>query len=216
MNIIGENPVIIVPYLIPIALVIAGIAFSISIFFVDFISEGIFTGFEPEAEDILRSMWSLVSLMGFFIILAIIFGIVADAFAIDITSNASKKKKVTLSKAWNRIGVGKILILIVVSIIAVILTVLGLLTLCIGALIVYVLLRFVYQGIVIDDLDIGASFSNSYNIAKNNFFDVLILVLIFIVIGIIFSQIPLIGPILNVLMDIYATVVYTVLYLDRK
>lgn len=213
LDIITGNPMIIVPYLIPVILTLIGAIVAVGVF----VPEGAMQpGFELDPEFFLDNALALLGFVSVFGVLSWIFGIVADAFAIDITFNATQEKKVTLSEAWGHIGFGKILVLLIVSIITAILTILGFFLLCIGALIVMILLIFVMQGIVIDDLDIGATFSNSYNIAKNNFFDILILLLIFLVLGFIVSMVPAIGGILAIFVGIYATVAYTVLYLDRK
>ncbi|MCK4636835.1 MAG: zinc-ribbon domain-containing protein [Methanomicrobia archaeon] len=212
-NTITENPMMIVPYLIPLALALIMV----------FVTWGslvpireIGPGFDFDTDFLYENALAFVGFASIFGILSWIFGIVATAFAINMTYNSVNGRKVTLSEAWSEIGAGKILILLIVFIITVILTFLGLFALCIGALIVYILLMFVNQGIIIDNLDIGATFSNSYNIAKNNFFDVLILALVFFVLSFLVTWIPYIGGILGVLVGMYGTVSYTILYLDRK
>ncbi len=223
LNIIKQNPLIIVPYLIPVVLVLIG-EFVVKTAF----APGVLRpGFELDPDFFLNSEFKADWIRGIVDrsaphyfdvlgILSLIFGIVATAFAIIITYNAIQGKKVTLSEAWSQIGIRKIIVLLIVSIITVILTILGFFVFCIGALIVVVLLAFVNQGIVIDDLDIGAAFSNSYNIAKNNFFDILILVIVFFVLTVLVGWIPTISGILVILVGMYFTVTYTVFYLDRK
>jgi len=214
-NTITENPMMIVPYLIPVALALIGafVAWG-SIVPVREIGQGF--DFDFGADFLYENALAFIGFASILGILSWIFGIVATAFAINITYNAVNGRKVTLSEAWSEIGAGKILILLIVAIITAILVFLGFFALCIGALIVAILLMFVNQGIIIDNLDIGATFSNSYNIAKNNFFDVLILALVFFVLSIIAGLIPVIGGILGVLVGIYGTVSYTILYLDRR
>ncbi len=213
LNRITENPMMIVPYLIPVVLTLIG----------SFVAWGslvsvkeIGPGFNFNAnffKDTALAYMGFASILG---VLSWIFGIVATAFAINMTYNAVNGRKVTLSEAWSEIGAGKILILLVVAIITAILTILGFFALCIGALIVAILLMFVNQGIVIDNLDIGATFSNSYHIAKDNFFDVLILAIVFFILSFLVGWIPVIGGVLSVLVGMYGTVSYTILYLDRK
>jgi hypothetical protein len=213
MDVITGNPMIIVPYLIPliIALIGAFVAWGsiVSI-------EDVGLGFEPDVNffrDTALAYLGFASVLG---ILSWISSIFALAFAINMTYNAVNGRKVTLSEAWSEIGAGKILILIIVAIITAILIFLGFFALCIGALIVMILLVFVNQGIIIDNLDIGATFGNSYNIAKKNFFDILILVIIFAVLGAIVGLIPVFGVVLAILVELYGTVTYTILYLDRR
>jgi hypothetical protein len=215
LDVISENPLVIVPYIIPIvlALIAAFVAFGV---FVSQAGPFPFTDFEPDPEFIMNNVLGFLGLASIFGILELIFTVLAAAFAIVITFNAKQGKIVSLGEAWSEIGVGKLIILLITWLIATILTALGLIALCIGALIVYILLIFVYQGILIDKLDIGATFSNSYNIAKDNFFDILILVLIFGALILLISAIPYIGGVLAVFVRMYAVVAYTILYLNRK
>lgn len=213
LDVITQNPIIIVPYLIPVVIALLGAVIAFGTFVP---REAVISGFELDPGFFLENALAFIGFASIFGVLAWIFGIVAAAFAITITWNAVQGRKVTLSEAWEQIGVNKIIILLIVYIITAILTFLGFFALCIGALIVMILLIFVNQGIIIDNLDIGATFSNSYNIAKDNFFYILILVLAFAVLGFLLGLVPIIGGILSILVGMYATVTYTVLYLDRK
>jgi len=212
LDIISKNPTMIIPYLIPMTLSLIG----------TFVTWGKIAPIR-EISDFSRANWELfyknalaaVGFSSFLAIIAWIIGIIAGAIAIYMTYTSVQGRRITLSEAWEAVK-GKILILIIVAIITLILIFLGLFALCIGALIVMILLIFVNQGIVIDNLDIGTTFHNSYHIAKNNFFDILILVIIFFVLGIIVGVIPYLGVVLSTLIELYSTVVYTLLYLDRK
>ena len=213
MDVITGNPMIIVPYLIPILFVLIAAAVTwgtiVSV-------EEIGSGYELDTDFFYESALAYLGVASVLGILSWIFGIVATAFAINMTYNAVNGRRMTLSEAWNEIGVGKIVVLIVVAIITAILTFLGFFALCIGALIVMILLIFVNQGVIIDNLDIGGTFGNSYNIAKKNFFDILILAIIFSVLAVIVGLIPFVGGILGVLVGMYGTVAYTILYLNRR
>lgn len=215
LDVISENPLIIVPYLLPVALMLIGVFVAFGTIATQ-AGQFPWTDFEPDPTFIMNNVLAIFGFVSIFAILALIFGVLADAFAINITYNALQGKIVSLGEAWSQIGAGKIVILVIVWIIATILTFLGIFLLCIGALIVYILLIFVFQGIVVDDLDLGATFSNSYRIAKDNFFDVLILVLIFGALGFLLGLIPYIGGILGVFVGMYSVVAFTVLYQDRK
>ena len=211
LDVIAGNPILIVPYVIPVIIVLIGAFVAIG----TFVSGAIRPGFEVDTEYILQNVLAIIGFASVFAILAWVFAIVADAFAINITYNALQGKKVTLSEAWNEIGTNKIVMLVVVSIITIILKLVGLLFFCIGYFIVAILLIFVSQGIVLDNLGFD-TFGNSYNIAKKNFVDILVLVLIFFVLWILLTRIPIIGGILGILVGIYAVVTYTILYADRK
>ena len=211
LDVITGNPIIILPYMIPVIIVVIGIFAAAGA-----VLTGAFrTGFEADPQWVINNLLAVLGVAFGFFILVWIFGVVADAFAISITYNAVQGKKVTFSEAWDQIGVEKIIILLVVLIIAAILVFLGLFALCVGALIVAVLLAFLGQGVIIDNLGFG-TFGNSYNIAKGNFFDILLLVIILFVPWILVGFIPLVGGILRVLVEMYAVVAFTILYLDRK
>ena len=212
VDVIVENPILVVLYVIPVVLVLAGIAIPAGAI----LREGLFTGFEFDPEYFLYNLSAFLGIFVTFGILALLFGIVAAAFAITITYNALQGKKITLSEAWSKIGIGKIVLLVIAWIIWMILFVLGFFFFCIGALLVAVLLAFVRQGLLIDDLDLGAAFTNSYNIAKVHFFDVLIILLALLVLEVVLSLIPWIGEIMTIFVNMYGTVAITILYLNRK
>lgn len=215
LDVISENPLIIVPYIIPIVLALIGV-FVVFGAFAAQAGPFPFTDFEPDPEWMMDNVVAFLGFTSVFAILELIFTVLAAAFAIVITFNAKQGKIVSLGEAWSEIGAGKLIILLITWLIATILTALGLIALCIGALIVYILLIFVYQGILIDKLDLGATFSNSYRIAKDNFFDILILVLIFGALIVLIGLIPYIGGVLAVFVRMYSVVAYTILYLNRK
>lgn len=211
LDVISANPVIIIPYIIPVIVAVIGAFAAVGAIF----TEVFRTGFEVDPQFFIDNILRIVGVALGFFILVLIFAVVADAFAIIITYNAMQGKKATLSEAWNQIGVEKVLILLAVMIITWILIFLGLFAICIGAFVVATLLAFVGQGVIIDNAGFG-TFGNSFNIAKDNFFDVLILVVIFLVLWFVVGLVPWIGWILRVLVGMYAVVAYTVLYLDRK
>lgn len=211
LDVISGNPMIILPYIIPVIIVVIGIFVAAGAF----LTGAFLTGFEADPQWAIDNLLAILGVAFGVFLFAWIFGVIADAFAISITYNAMQGKKVTFSEAWDQIGVEKIIILLVVLIISGILVILGLLALCIGALIVAVLLAFLGQGVIIDNLGFG-TFGNSYNIAKNNFFDILLLVIILFVPWILVGFVPLIGGILRILVEMYAVVAFTILYLDRK
>ncbi len=212
VDVIVENPILVVLYVIPVVLVLIGIAIPAGAI----LREGLFTGFKFDPEYFLYNLPAFIGVFVTLGILALLFGIVAAAFAITITYNALQEKKVTLSEAWSQIGIGKIALLVIAWIIWLILFVLGFFFFCIGALLVAVLFVFVRQGLLIDDLDLGAAFTNSYNIAKVHFFDVLIILLVLLVLEVVLSFIPWIGEILTIFVNMYGTVAVTILYLNRK
>jgi hypothetical protein len=212
LDVISQNPVIVLPYIVPVIIVLIGAVAAAGA-----VLPGIMGGrFEADPRAMLSGLMAAAGIFFVFGILAFIFDIVATAFAINLTSNAVRERKVTLSEAWQQIGAKKIVLVLVAFIILGILMVLGVLTLCIGTVIVAVLFPFLGQGIVIDNLGLIDTFSNSFNIAKKNWADILILIIVFFVVAFILTRVPVIGGILIILIVMYATVAFTVLYLNRK
>ena len=197
-DIIMGNQMIIVVYLAPVILVLIEIlAMWKADFFLD----------------------SVLASLGFFSIFGIlswIFSVVAAAFAIELTYNVIQGQRITLSEAWSNIGMKRLLMLIVASLIVAILAALGIYIYWVVAFVVLIPPIFVEQCILIDDLDLGAAFKNSYNVAKDNLLDVFLLVLIFFVLVTIMDWIPPIGGILKFLLEMYFTVALTIFYVDRK
>ncbi len=213
LNVITENPSIIIPYLIPMVLALIAALVAVG----TFVPQGVdFTHFEPDPEYFLDNALAFIGFASIFGVLGWIFEILAVAFAITITYNALQGKKVSLGEAWEQIGIGKIVVLLVVSIILAILYIIGFFLLCIGLVIFYVLFIFTRQSVVVDDMSIGAALGNSWDLAKKNFFDILILAIILLLIGAIVGIIPVIGGALGYLVGMYGVVTYTIMYLDRK
>lgn len=162
------------------------------------------------------SVLEFLSFVSVFGILSWIFSVVAAAFAIEITYNVIRGERITLSEAWSSIGIKKILMLLVASLIVAILAAIGLHIYWVVTLVVLIPPIFVEQCILVDHLSLGAAFQNSYNMAKDNLLDVFVLVLIFFVLDTLLSLIPLIGSILEIFLEMYFTVAFTILYVDRK
>ncbi|MGD2250342.1 MAG: hypothetical protein PVF58_18235 [Candidatus Methanofastidiosia archaeon] len=216
LDVISGNPMIIVPYLIPVILALISAFVTIGAFIRGGALPAMATGMEVDPQFFLSTALTFMGIGSVIGVLAWIFTIVANAFAITITNDHLQGRKVTLQQAWQEIGVDKIIILIIVSIIVAILTILGFFVFCIGALIVLILMAFVGQGVVIDSLGIGATLSKSYNVAKKNWVDVFIVLLVVLVAIIILNLIPVIGGFLQILAWMYSVVAFTILYQDRK
>jgi len=144
---------------------------------------------------------------------------IAFFMVISMTASYLEGKRLSLYEAFNSIS-GKILILIAASAVVWILVRIGFCALCIGALIAWVLLALVRQGIIVDNLSFGETFSKSYNVAKNNFFDILLILLLFLVIKIILGLVlffaPSLGDALGYFVDVFSVASLTILYIDRR
>ncbi len=222
INIVTEQPMILVPCLAPFIVTliasVAGIGWFVS-------SSEYFEqlGTLPLAtmrpEEIFQELFSRLApvltlyLVSFFI--ALILGSVAFAMVVAMTAAKVEGKELTLSQAFSSIS-GKILLLIIASIVITLLTYLGFCAVCIGAFLVWVFLALVRQGIVIDGLGFGGSFSRSFNITKRNFLDTALILLLFLVLKFIIGLIPVIGGALGYVVDTFTVAAMTVFYLDRR
>ncbi|MFQ6089310.1 MAG: hypothetical protein ACE5K0_10470 [Candidatus Methanofastidiosia archaeon] len=220
IDVVSRNPVIFVPYLVPMVLqLIIGVVWLGQV--------GRWAGFTPPRglmgpEEAMRfwqeMMTSFLPTMGMSFLLGIlswIFVVIATAMAIVITLDSLKKRKSTLSGAFNMVS-DKLIVLIIAIFVVKVLTGLGFCAFIIGAIIVAILLAFVPQGIVVDGLSFGETFSKSYNIAKSNFLDVFLVLLVFFVVGVVVGFVPVIGNVLKPFIGAFATAALTILYLDRK
>ncbi len=220
-NILRENRIIVVPYVIPLILGYIGV----------FVGAGQFVSIEnlqsvhnSEFLFILAYVFSdFMSVIG---MLYWIFNVITAAIAIEITYLAIQGKRVTLSRAWNEIGTERLILLLIADIILTIIFriielieipgsfILTFIFIFVGELILGMFFIFIAQGIIIDYLGIGATFYNSFKVAKRNFFSILILVLFFTFVTDA-VDVPVIRNILEISVALYSIVAFTILYLDR-
>ncbi len=225
VDMISANPIILVPALIPAILQIIrdalqfGWTFSMAGYWRQFAEMDWETLSPGEAMGMWQGMFPQVAafqvvdtIVG---IVIWIFGVIAFSMVISMAAAYFEGKKMTLSEAFTSIS-GKLLLLIIVSAIVWVGVRLGLCALCIGALIVWVLLSLVRQGVVLDSLDLGTCLSKSYGIAKNNFFDILLIIGLFFVVKIIVGLIPILGGGLGYLVDTFSVGAMTIFYFDRR
>lgn len=225
VDVIAKRPVILVPLLIVAVInVIAtvariGWALSLTQYFNQFATQK-WEAIRPEQA---MQMWGQIlpglagaALVGF-VISVIIWALAVIAFSmvIAMTVAALQEKEMGLSEAFRSIS-GKILVLIIVSLIVTVLKYGGICTLCIVTFIVWIFFSLARQGIVIDNLGFFDSLSKSFNIARNNFLDVFLVLLLFFVIKILLMLVPLLGVALGYIVDTFCVAALTVLYIDRK
>jgi hypothetical protein len=86
----------------------------------------------------------------------------------------------------------------------------------VGILIPAVLLIFVGQAILLDHKDLFDSFSKSYDTARENIMDVLMLLFIFLVILAIVRVVPILGMVVALVLMCYSAVTVTVLYRSKR
>ncbi|MBU6997515.1 MAG: hypothetical protein HXS41_02650 [Theionarchaea archaeon] len=156
-----------------------------------------------------------VTLMAAVDLLAWLAGVVAFSMVIALTAAHIQGKEMSLSGALHSTS-RKLLGLIAASAVVWVLIRMGFCALCIGAFLIWVLLALVRQGIIVDGLGIGESFSQSYNLARVNFFDIMLVLLMFFLVKLFLGFIPFIGDGLGYFVDVFSVTVLTILYFDRK
>lgn len=200
-----KNPIMIVPSLLPIAALIFGIAF-----FAGFLGLAVVFG------DWVNIMaFSAVGGLLLLIILLIVLFFVAEGLTIEMIKEASSGKKVDLNYAWEA-SKGMIEPLILSSILAGIITVVGYLLLVIPGIILSFALYFVAQAVMIDGRSGVDAIKTSWAFVKSNLSDSIIIILASMLISIVLQAIPGIGPLLCLLSLPYIYALATLLYLDQK
>jgi len=207
-----ENPVIIVPSLIPIAWAIIA-TFTILAGVYGTIAGGFLYG---DFEEFLTTLiTTLIIGIAIFVIVFIILLILAEGMTIVMVRDAFEGRGADLSSAWESTK-GKIGALLIASILVAVIVGLGYICLIIPGLILTFLLYFVAQAIMIDDEGAVGSLKASYRFVMSNLGDSVIIILISIAIAFILSIIPIIGDILLLLAMPFLISLATLLYIDRR
>lgn len=199
-----QNPVLIVPSLIPVTVLILGF-----VLFAGFIGlAAIFGGDELLAVSAVGGMLLLI------IIMLVLF-FVAAGITIEMVQEASAGAKADLARAWEE-SRGKMEPLIFSSIIAGVITALGYVLLIIPGLILSFAFYFVAQAVMIDGRSGTEALKRSYTFVKENLSDSIVLILLSLAIGLLLPMIPVIGALLSLLALPYIYAVSTLFYLDRR
>ena len=221
VDIVTENPLIIVPCLIPFVL-----AIGVELMNIQMVS--VFNQFQQmqwdamgpqQAMEVWQDTFALAAPGAALRFIASIFvwftGVVAFSMVISMVASSFEGKPMNLSEAFNSIS-GSLLLLIVVSAIITVLRYAGICTLCIVTFLVWIFLAVVRQGIIIDKLGLSESFSKSWNMGRNNFFDIFVILGLFFGAKILLMIIPIVGSPLGYLVDVFSVAAMTILYLDRR
>lgn len=221
VDIVTENPLIIVPCLIPFVLAIGVEVMNIQTLSVfDQLQEMQWDAMDPQqAMEVWQETFALAApgaaLRFVANIIVWLTGVIAFSMVISMVAASFEGKSMNLVEAFNSIS-GSLLILIVVSAIVTVLRYVGICTLCIVTFVVWIFFAVVRQGIIIDKLGFSESFSKSWNIGRNNFFDIFMILGLFFAVKIILSLIPLVGDPLGYLVDVFSVAALTILYFDRR
>lgn len=140
---------------------------------------------------------------------------VCTALTIVMSDAFLSGRTMKIGQAFDTIA-GKMPIFIVAFLISWVLKFLGMFFFWVGIFIPSLLLIFVGQGILLNNKDLFDSFSDSFDLAKANWVEILILLFIFLVMLAILRFLPILGTLVACLLAGYSAVVFTVLYRDRK
>jgi len=199
-----DNPIMIVPSLIPIAAIIVGL-----LIFAGYI--GLIAVF---GEDGLVAFSALAGLF-LFIILMIVLFLLAEGMTIEMIREASSGKKADLSYAWQA-TMAKTEPLLLTSLLAGIIIALGYVFFFIPGVILSFAFYFVAQTVMIDGQSGTQALKASYRFVEANLSDALIIVLVSLAIGSVLPNIPFIGPLISLISFPYIYGLATLLYLDSE
>jgi hypothetical protein len=207
-----ENPIIIVPSLLPVAWSIISTVLLAALIFG--------TASRPyymhDSGDAMMAWISgmiggtAVFFIGFLALL-----VLAEGMTIEMIREAFEGGQADLGRSW-QLTKGKLGALIVAAIVVSIILSLGYVLLIIPGLILTLLLYFVAQTIVIDNKGALESLGASYEFVKANLTDSAIVALLSVAIYLVLSMIPLLGILLVLIAMPYLIALSTLLYIDRR
>jgi hypothetical protein len=200
-----NNPIMIAPSLLPIAVSILGL-----LLFAGFVGMAAILGGGG-------GFLAVSAIGGFllFIIVLIVSFFVAEGVTIEMIKEASAGNRADINSAWES-SKGRMEPLILSSILAGIITVLGYLLLIIPGIILSFIFYFVAQAVMIDGRSGMEALKTSYGFMKENLSDAVILILVSMIMSLVLSVIPLIGPLLCLLVIPYIYALATLFYMDRR
>ena len=198
-----DNPIMIVPSLIPIAALILGM-----VIFAGYM--GLIAVFGEEG----FVAFSALAGLFLFIILMIVLFFLAEGMTIEMIREASSGNKADLSRAWQA-TLAKMEPLVLTSLLAGIIVAFGYVLFLIPGLILSFAFYFVAQTVMIDGKSGIEALKASYRFVEANLSDALIVVLASLAIGAVLPTIPFIGALLSLLSLPYIYGLATLLYLDH-
>ena len=217
LDVVTENPHILVPYIVPVLLSVAAAWAGTR----DMISWGI-APLYPLGRRPLTFFSSLVTFLrradavdlAIWIVILVVLAICV-ALTITMGDAALSGRSMKIGEAFDSIN-KKLPIFVVAFLVSWLLKFFGLLFFWVGIFIPSVLLIFVGQAILLDNKDLFDSFSKSYDMARKNWIEILVLLFAFLVVLIIVRLLPILGVIVACLLLGYSTLVFTVMYRDRS
>jgi len=198
-----DNPIMIVPSLIPIAAIIVGLLIFAGYMGLIFVFGEGFIAFSALAGVFL------------FMILMIVFFFLAEGMTIEMIREASAGNKADLSYAWQA-TMARMEPLVLTSLLAGIIVALGYVFFLIPGVILSFAFYFVVQTVMIDGKSGTEALKASYRFVEANLSDALIVVLASLAMGVVLPSIPFIGALISLLSLPYVYSLATLLYLEGK
>lgn len=211
-----ENPIIVVPSLLPVAWSIISTVL-LAAFIFGAATRPLYSPYDPYGSGDAMMGWiaGMMGGMAVFLIGFLALFVLAEGMTIEMIRQAFEGGRADLSGAWESTK-GKLVTLIVAAIVVSVILFLGYVLLVIPGLILTLLLYFVAQAIMIDDKGALESLGASYNFVKANLTDSAIVALLSIAIYFVLSMIPLLGILLVLIAMPYLIALSTLLYIDRR
>ncbi|MCJ7444167.1 MAG: hypothetical protein MUO26_06510 [Methanotrichaceae archaeon] len=216
LDLYKANPVIIIPSLIPVAYMIVG-ALVLGFLIAGMTGLSSFYPWSFDSQDLIlmpimgtMGLFMLIFVLGFMVAL-----ILANGVTIEMVKAAFEGGKAYTSLAWESVK-EKLQSLLVASILVGILIILGFLLLILPGIVLYFLLYFVAQTIIIDKKGAAESLSASYKFIAANLIDAVQIVLISVALSFITLMIPYLGILLNLIVTPFVISLATIFYIDRR
>lgn len=235
IEIYKNNPVIMVPSLLPVAWGV--VATFLGIFGGALVLSAILISLPMEVYYYYPSVWSILSaiaapLLGILasIIIYVILLTLSVGMTIELVKEASAGRRANLSNAWEATKermtdlLAAAILVAIIAALLVFITVILLIGVSIApALVFFALigmaliffLWFVPQAIMIQDASARASLVESFSFVKNNFSDSFIIIVASLVIYIALSAIPIVGVLLTIVAIPFIVSLSTLLYMDK-
>lgn len=169
-------------------------------------------GYTPEVSP---SIYRFAGLAMLGMIVVMIIQQIFNGWLIAMVEQGVRGQTVDLGTSFNE-AVSKAVPIIVASILVGVIVGIGLILLVLPGLVAAILLALTLQAVVIDDYGPVDALKASYNVVKENFIEVLIVVVVAFVAEAVVGRVPYIGSILSAAVGGFFSVLLTMLYMARR
>jgi hypothetical protein len=217
IDVITGNPAILLPYIVPVIISLIAIWAHIT----NMINWGI-TRLYPLGRSplqffaylatALRALRAIDWVIWIFVLITMA---ICVALTIVMCDARLSGRTMKLGAAFDAVS-GKLPIFIIAFLLTWFLKFVGIFFFWVGIFVPSVLLIFVGQAVLLENKDLFDSFSKSYDSAKDNWVEILVLLFIFLVILVVVRPILFLGVIVTCFLSCYSAVTFTVMYRDRS